>query len=98
MNPTSPYWTPPFQWRPQKTLQPITNTYGFQFTLPWNMPTSAGYYFGEGAVPGRRELVYRSDPEWFATQGILPSSGNVPLVNPYTQEMNFDRAHYTVRV
>lgn len=98
MNPTQPYWTPPPVYSTRKTLKPVANTYGFQFTLPWPQPTSAGTYFGEGAVPGRRELVYRSDPEWHAVQNILPSSGGVPLINPYTAEMKFDREHYTARV
>lgn len=97
MNPTQPYWTPPFKYKITKFQKPVVNTYGFQFTLPWPQTTTAGFYYGEGAVPGRRELVYRPDPEWFATQNIVPSSGGVPQINPYDPVYKFDREKYTVR-
>lgn len=97
MNPTQPYWTPPFQYTTRTNLKPVTNTLGFQFTIPWPETTTAGFYNGQGAIPGRKELVYRDDPEWFAVQNIIPSTAGVPRINPYDPVYKFDREKYTVR-
>ena len=95
MNPTNPYWTPSTIKR--KSLPPITNTLGFQFTLPWPDVQTAGWYHGQGAIPGRKELVFRADPEYFPVQGIVPSTAGIPRINPYAPEFKFDRGKYTVR-
>ena len=97
MQPTNPYWTPPVQFTRRKKLKPIARDLGFQFALPWQLPVSAGYYYGENPVWGRREMVFSAQPEWFSTDHIIPSSGNIPLMNPYTEEMKFSRANYTVK-
>ena len=96
MNPTNPYWQPP----PTETkfLKPIVNTLGFQFQIPWPSVTTAGWYYGEGAMPDRRELVYRADPEFYARGGIVPSFGGVPTINPYDPIYRFSRDKFTVRV
>ena len=94
---THPYWEPPIEFKPRKQLKPIVRTMGFQFNLPWPLPVTAGYYYGEQPVPQRREYVYSSLPEWFATDDIMPSTGGIPLMNPYTHEMRFSRDDYTVR-
>ena len=98
MNPTNPFWTPEPAFIAQTSLKPISNTLGFQFNLPWPDPTTAGFYYGEGPQYGRRELIYRSDPEYFARQNILPSIGGVPRFNPYDPIYKFDRSRYTARV
>ena len=77
---------------------PIAHNLGFQWALPWPLPTTAGYYFGENPQWGRREYVTSSLPEWFAVDNILPSTGKQPLINPYTAEMRFSREDYTTRV
>ena len=97
MQATNPYWTPPAQFKTVKYLKPIARDLGFQFHLPWPLPVSAGYYYGENPVWGRKESVYSSQPEWFATDHIIPSSGGIPLMNPYTKEMTFNRQDYTVK-
>ena len=94
---TNPYWTPPVEFTTRKKLLPITNNMGFQFTLPWQLPSTAGYYYGENPVWGRREYVYSAQPEWYSVDNIVPSAGNVPLINPYTSAMKFSRADYTVK-
>ena len=97
MNPTNPYWTPSFKYRVRKSLKPVANTLGFQTTIPWPQTQTAGYYFGEGAMPDRKELVYNSQPEWFSVQNIIRSSGGVPNINPYAEEYKFSREDSTVR-
>jgi hypothetical protein len=98
MNPTNPYWTPDPAYVKKTSLKPITNTLGFQFNLPWPDLSTSGFYYGENPVYGRRQLVYRSDPEYYARQNIIPSIGGVPRVNPYDKIYQFSREKYTVRV
>ena len=87
MNATSPYWS-----APQITttaFKPVTHTPGFNYVLPWPSVTTAGWYYGSGATPDRRELIYRSDPEYFPRGGVVPSSGGVPSINPYNKIYKF---------
>ena len=98
MQSTNPYWTPPKQFKAVTNLKPIARTNGFLFNLPWPLPVSAGYYYGENPVWGRREQVYNSQPEWFATDHIIPSTAGIPLMNPYTEEMKFDRQKFTKNI
>ena len=97
MNPTNPYWTPPVKFVTHKLLKPIARNIGFQFRLPWPQPVTAGYYYGENPVWGRKEQVYTTQPEWFSTDNILPSSAGTPLINPHTKEMKYSRKDYTVQ-
>ena len=94
---THPYWTPPLVFGTRKSLKPIARDLGFQWQLPWPLPVTAGYYYGEQPVWGRRESVYSARPEWFAVDNIIPSSGNIPMVNPHTEEMKYSRKDYTVK-
>ena len=99
MNVTHPFWQVPKQFVGQKsfkqTLPPVANTLGFTFQLPWPLPVSAGWYDGQNAMWGRRELVFSSQPEYFAVENIIPSAGGVPLINPYAPEMKFSRKMVT---
>ena len=92
---TNPYWDPPTVFKTRKMLKPIARDLGFQFALPWPLPVSAGFYHGENPVWGRKQQVTASQPEWFATDNIIPSSGGIPLVNPHTAEMKFNRSQFT---
>ena len=96
MNLTNPYWSPPPIFtsgkKGQKTFE---NHYGFHFQIPHPDISSAGFYFGEGPVPQRQEIVTRSDPEWFATDNTISSSGGVPKYNIYDPQFAFNRKKYT---
>ena len=99
MNPTSPYWTPdPGFQKKQFSTKQLSNTLGFLNTLPWPEVTTAGYYYGENPVYGRRTLVYRSDPEYYARENIIPSVGGIPSINPYDRIYKFSREKFTVKV
>jgi hypothetical protein len=99
MNPTQPYWTPePWTQTTRFNKKQLANTLGFTIGLPWPEVTTAGQYFGENPVYGRRELVYRSDAEYFARQNIIPSVAGIPSINPYDRIYKFSREKYTVRV
>ena len=94
-NATNPYWQPDpiYTWGIKS--QPKFDGYGFTFKLPWRDPVTAGWYFGEGPVPQRRELVFRSDPEYFPVLNTVPSSGGLPKYNLYDPAFQFKRSDYT---
>ena len=99
MKSTSFYWAEPqiytAQLKPQKQLE---NNRGFWFDIPYNDIQSAGWYFGENPIPGRKELVFdNGQPEWFANQGIIPASGGFPKYNPYNPEFHHKRENFTVK-
>ena len=71
---------------------------GFFFKLPHPDVTTAGYYFGENPVDGRRELVFRSDPEYYSVDNTIPSSGKVPKINPYDPIYSFSREKFTKKM
>lgn len=101
MNAIHPFWQPPKFFVGQKsfkqTLTPIANNLGFQFQLPHPLPVTAGFYDGQNPMDGRRELVFSSNPEYFAVNNTVPSAGGVPLINPYTKAMQFSRRSVTAR-
>ena len=96
MNLSNPYWTAPSDFSPKKSLWDFTRDRGFQWNLPWPMPVSAGWYYGEQPEMGRRQHVFRADPEWVAFGDVIPSTGGIPMVNPYSDEMKFKRSDYTI--
>ena len=96
MNLTNPYWTPPTEYREKNSLWDFTRDLGFRWNLPWPLPVSAGYYFGEQPEWGRRQHVFRSDPEWFAFGDVIPSTAGTPMVKPYSDEIKFQRSDYTI--
>ena len=97
-NATNPYWTPEAVYTWGKKSQPQTDGYGFTFKLPWQTPVTSGWYFGEGPVPQRSEMVFRSDPEYYAIDNTIPASGGVPAVNLYDKAFQFRRSKYTRKV
>jgi hypothetical protein len=98
MNVTNPYWAPDLKFTSIKTKPKISGTLGFHFDIPWPLPTTAGQFFGEGAVPGRREMSYGTQGEYFATDNIVPSTGGVPMVNIYDKHYSYKRSDHVFKV
>lgn len=95
MNITNPYWTPPPIFNTgQKGQQSFENSYGFFFQLPHADVQTAGFYFGENPGYGRRELAFRSDPEYHAVDKTIPASGGVPKYNIYDPIYSFKREKF----
>ena len=97
---TSSYWTPAPYYIATKHAFPVENNMGFLFDLPRRNPVSGPWYFGEGRenIPGTRELILRSDPEYFAVDGILPTINGKPMVDVNSAPYLFDRNDHTFRV
>lgn len=91
------YWLP----RPTHvtTANPQFADLGFRNDIPWPLPTTVGAeYFGAGReeLPFEKELNPTVQGEYFPRGGnMIPSSGGIPLVNPYSKTFNFERDAYT---
>ena len=97
MNPTSPYWNEPQVFLTGVKHQPLQERrLGFQFDIPHPDPVTAGIYYGENPVAGRRELAYGTpQSEYFSVQNIIPSVGGIPRYNPYDRNYHYQRSHVT---
>ena len=94
---TSPYWVAPAS--TVRFVMPVDNTLGYQIDIPYPPPVATPWYFGENPVIGRRELVMRADPEYFAVDGIIPYlAPKIPLVDIFDPSYAFDRSKYTFHI
>ena len=83
----------------KKTIMPLENHLGFLIDIPHRAPLATPYYFGENPVMGRRELVARPDPEYFAVNNVIPMlTEKIPLVDIQDPAYKFSRARYTYYV
>ena len=100
MNLSNAYWAPDVSFQKVKSKPLLDRTLGFHIDIPWPLPTTAGAYSGEGALPDRRELSYatEAESEYFATDNIVPSTGNVPMVNIYAPHFKFKRSDRVFKV
>ena len=99
MKATNPYYTAPDTDYAVSSTMPLTGHLGFTIDIPHTAPMSAGFYFGENPVIGRRELVTRADPEYFAIDHTIPMlTEKVPLVNLADPSYQFSRAKFTYHV
>ena len=77
--------------------EPYFRDYGHSFNLPWVLPHTVGYW-NEGTIPTERKLITRNDPEYFATNNIIRSTGGVPVFDLKDPAYSFDRADYSFSV
>ena len=96
MRATNPAYHAPNTDYPVSSLLPMTGHLGFQIDIPHRAPVATPYYFGENPVIGRRELVTRADPEYFAVDNVIPMlTEKVPLVDLSDPSYAFSRAKFT---
>ena len=74
---------------------------GFRNDLVYPLPATFGAeYFGQGReqLPLEKELNPTIQGEYFPRGGnVIPASGGVPLVNPYSKTFNFERDAYSTK-
>ena len=102
MNESNPYWSIPIFYNYKvQALKPVSHTLGFQFDLPYRLPTTVGEgYRGENQPfpETRRELNYSTQGEYTAgVDNIVPSTGGIPMVNLYDPIFQFKRSDHAVR-
>ena len=95
---TSTYWQPGPEYFPMKSFYPIANNLGFLFDIPRENPIAGPHYYGEGSVPGDRRLIMRSDPEYYAVDGYIPTINGKPMIDMNDKAYAFDRSKYTFTV
>ena len=87
---TDVYWVAPKDFRLQRGFQGFDHHLGFVVPIPERLPHSAGLYFGENAMPDRRELVFTP------FTGI---TGRIPArMDPQSREALFNREKYVYTV
>ena len=77
--------------------EPYFRDYGHSFNMPWVMPHTAGFW-NYGTIPTEKKLILKDDPEFFATNNIIPSTGGNPVINPDNRIFAFDRNDYMITV
>jgi hypothetical protein len=71
------------------------NHYSYSLAIPWNEVYTNGWQEQKPDIWGyERKLITRSDPEYFAPDGIIRSN-ILPQINPNDPIYSFDRAEYT---
>jgi hypothetical protein len=92
------YWIP--EPSTLKSLNPKFEDLGFRHDIPWPLPTTVGAeYFSEGRekLALEKELNKTVQGEYFPRGGnVLPSSGGMPLVNPFSKVFTHERVAYSV--
>ena len=77
--------------------EPYFRDYGHSFSIPWVKPHTAGFW-NYGGLPTEKKLIMRDDPEFFATNNVIPSTGGLPIIDPGDPVYRFDRNEFTVNV
>ena len=77
--------------------EPYFRDYGHSFTIPWILPHTVGFW-DQGTIPTERKLITRSDPEYFATNNVVRSTGGQPVIDLSDPAYAFDRADYSFSV
>ena len=97
---SNPYWASDLKFETRLTKPLLDKTLGFELDIPWPLPVTVGFFAGDGAIPGRRELSYQRphQSEYFAIDHIVPATGGVPLVNPYAPHFKFKRSDVVFKV
>ena len=101
MNITNAYWVPP---QTKYGTVSYSNTkagdLGYRHDLPWPLPATVGAeYFGEGKqeLPLEKSLNKTVQGEYFLRGGdVVPASGGVPMINPYSKTFTHSRAAYEI--
>ena len=92
---TSNYdYRPELKW---KRSEPFFGDLGYSLPLPWPMVTTVGFWTA-GGIPEEKVLITRDDPEYFAVDNKIRSTGGLPSINPNDPIYKFKRSDYTVRV
>ena len=83
VSPTNVYWVSPREFHKNAFLpvDPSARGLGFWPNIPYPQPVSTPFYYGENALPGRRELNFSALPEMFAIDNVLPEQ-SVSVKNP----------------
>ena len=80
-----------------KKSEPFFGDIGYSLPIPWPQVTTAGWW-DIGGIPEESALVTRGDPEYFASNDLVRSSGGLPEINTQDPIYKFDRWDYSYKV
>ena len=77
--------------------EPFFGDLGYSLPIPWPLVHTAGYW-EHGTIPTEKKLIFRSDPEYFATNGKIRSNNGLKTINTSDPIYSFQRSDFTVPV
>ena len=82
----------------QHFMKPIDDL-GFWVDIPWNDVFSTPWQEARPDIWGyENRLTTSTQPEYFAPDGIVRSTGGIPVIDPADPIYAFDRSQHTYRV
>ena len=96
MNTSNLYWTPPAT--EIKSALPISGHLGFQIDIPKRDPVSTPWYYGQNALPDRREMSLSGWPELYPVDNVLPTVGGIPRIDPRSFAARVSRSRGIARI
>ena len=77
--------------------EPFFGDLGYSLPIPWPLVHTAGYW-EHGTIPTEKKLLFRSDPEYFSTNGRIRSNRGLKTINVSDPIYSFQRSDYSVPV
>ena len=94
MNVTNPQYTSTVY--PVSSPPPMTHHLGYKVDIPHAPPVATPWYYGANPQWGRREIVLREDPEYYAVGNVVPMlTDKIPLVDINDASYKFSRQQHT---
>jgi hypothetical protein len=85
--------------------EPNFSDLGFSVAIPWNDVTTAGWYnYSNDVSPPivmwgqQNKMVMRDDPEFYAPDNLIRSTGQIPNINLNDEKYSFSRKNHTYTV
>jgi hypothetical protein len=99
MNTSNLYWSPQQENTKEiKSPFPISNNLGFQIAIPHRAPVSTPWYYGENALPDRREMSMSTYPELFAVDKTMPTYGGIPVIDKNSFAARVSRSRNIIKI
>ena len=77
----------------------LWNDLGYSLSIPANAVYSTGWQEAKPDIWGyERKLITRSDPEFYAPDNVVRSTGGIPEINVHDPQYGFSRSEYTFDV
>ena len=77
--------------------EPFFGDLGYSLPIPWPLVHTAGYW-EDGTIPTEKKLLFRRDPEYFATNGRIRSNRGLRTINASDPIYSFRRSDFSVPV
>ena len=77
--------------------EPFFGDLGYSLPIPWPLIHTAGYW-EKGSIPTDKKLMFRRDPEYFATNNKIRANSGLKTINTGDPIYSFDRSDFTISV